>query len=52
MVLSGYADSLSNINIDVEPFIPLLVTQSVLTITVYGILFVSRSKWILVVGLS
>ena len=53
LVLLGYADSWFNINIVVETFIPLLVSQSVLTKTLYGtLLFVNRSKWILVFSLS
>ena len=45
LVLLGYADSWFNINIVVETFIPLLVSQSVLTKTLYGtLLFVNRSK--------
>ena len=53
LVLSVYANSGSNINLDVEPLIPLLIARSVPTKTVDGtLLFVNLSKWILVFGLS
>ena len=53
LVLLGYTDRQPVINLGVEPFIPLLLAQSVTNKYIYGtLLFVNCIKLILVFGLS